>query len=314
VSSFRRYRETWYYRYIDHTSRQVEKKGHWDLVTTKALARQAEDLAAKVKAGLAVPPEQKPDNVQEQTVRKHLDSYVKSLIQTGRDAKHVAQTKKHAFRIIDISRIERLSDLTADRVLTALDSLRERDLSARTLNAHLTAIKALAHWLADQGQCSKNPLASLRRFRFNEKADRRLIRRSLSDSELRSLIETARTSPAWRGMPGPDRAWLYALAAMTGYRREELGSLTIESFRLDQDPPAVMCEAGFTKNGKPAVQPIPDELANELRLWLASKAPGKPVFSLPVNTGQMIKADLKRAGIKAGAAIGDVDVHSLRHS
>jgi integrase len=70
-----------------------------------------------------------------------------------------------------------------------------------------------------------------------------------------------------------------------------------------------------TKNGKPAEQPIPTSLAASLRPWLATKPIGRPMFdTLPEKTGQMLKADLKRCGIKPVDRSGRVvDLHSLRH-
>jgi hypothetical protein len=108
---------------------------------------------------------------------------------------------------------------------------------------------------------------------------------------------------------------LYAVAASTGFRRDELGSLTPASFRLDADPPTIVCEAGYTKNHEEAEQPIPDTLVGVLRPWLASKAPGKPVFHpLSQKTGLMLALDLKRAGIKPEDEQDRVvDMHSLRH-
>jgi len=51
-------------------------------------------------------------------------------------------------------------------------------------------------------------------------------------------------------LSGPDRATLYRVALGTGFRRDELGSLAPEAFRLGQNPPVIVCAAAYTKNGQ----------------------------------------------------------------
>jgi integrase len=48
-------------------------------------------------------------------------------------------------------------------------------------------------------------------------------------------------------MTGPDRAMLYRVAVGTGFRANELRSLTPESFDLDANPPKVTVEAAYSK-------------------------------------------------------------------
>jgi integrase len=312
MASYRKRGRHWTYRFVDENGKPREVKGHYDLTTTKGMARRAEERVADIRAGklLAEPPPAPP----EPGVRERLDAYAAYLRSIERDPKHVLQTTRYASRTCDIAEIVKVGDLTADKVLSALDQLRDEGLSARTRNAHLTAIKALSAWLTERGYVAKNPLASLRRFKFNAKADRRLERRALSVDELRRLIETTREAPDFMGMSGLDRSVLYLTAANTGYRRSELGALMVSDFALDDDPPAITCSAASTKDGEPARQPIPGPVASVLRSWVASKAPDRPVFDLPDKTGQMVKADAQSAGIDAGDTIGVIDMHSLRHS
>ena len=117
-------------------------------------------------------------------------------------------------------------------------------------------------------------------------------------------------------MTGPDRAALYRVAAGTGFRANELRSLTPESFDLDADPPTVTVAAAYSKRRRDDVQPIRPDLADALRPWLASKAPGEPVFgNLTKHTDILIQPDLDAAGIPYRDASGRVaDFHALRHS
>ncbi len=115
-----------------------------------------------------------------------------------------------------------------------------------------------------------------------------------------------------KGVSGPVRAMAYRVALGTGFRADELRSLTTTSFHLDADPPKIVCEAAYTKNGRLAEQPVAESLASLLRPWLASRAPDRPVFNLPPKTAEMLRADLAAAKIPYETPSGVCDFHSLR--
>jgi hypothetical protein len=99
------------------------------------------------------------------------------------------------------------------------------------------------------------------------------------------------------------RAVAYRLAASTGFRVNEIRSLTPESFRLDDPDPVVCLDAAAAKNRRAVEQPIPAALARELAPWLA----GKPVLPLHHETAKAIKADLEAAGVPYETAEGFAD-------
>ena len=101
------------------------------------------------------------------------------------------------------------------------------------------------------------------------------------------------TGPFVMGMTGPDRGMLYALAAGTGLRSEELRTLTPERFDFGADPPTVTVRAGYAKNGHEAIQPLPAALADRLAPWIATKPPGRPVFEGITKT----TAEMQFAGV-----------------
>ncbi len=112
---------------------------------------------------------------------------------------------------------------------------------------------------------------------------------------------------------------LYRIAVGTGFRRNEIRSLTRESFDLDADPPTVTVEAAYSKRRRRDVQPIRRDLADLLRPWLAWKRPGLPVIETSKwnwhRTSDMIKADLEAAELKYKDASGRyADFHALRHT
>jgi hypothetical protein len=73
-------------------------------------------------------------------------------------------------------------------------------------------------------------------------------RRPFSSEELTLLIQAAERGPVFQCIPGPDRAVLYIVGAYTGYRRGEIGSVTIRSFDFDSDPLTLSVEAGHSNN------------------------------------------------------------------
>src|SRR5512135_2604790 len=60
------------------------------------------------------------------------------------------------------------------------------------------------------------------------------------------------------------------------------------------------------------MQPLPPALAARLAPWLATLAPGRPIFPVPGKTAEMIKRDLKAAGIPYETPSGVIDFHALR--
>jgi integrase len=92
---------------------------------------------------------------------------------------------------------------------------------------------------------------------------------------------------------------LYRVAVGTGFRANELRSLTPESFDVDADPPTVTVQAAYSKHRRKDVQPIRCDLADLLGPWLEAKQSGRPVFSsMPDKTAKMMRKDLAGAKTK----------------
>ncbi len=128
------------------------------------------------------------------------------------------------------------------------------------------------------------------------------------------MITAAESGPVVYKVPGLDRAWLYRVAAATGFRANELRSLTPESFDLDSDLPAVTVAAAYSKRRRDDHQPLPPAMVPALRSWINFKAPGQPLWGdLTKHTADMLRHDLAAAGIAYRDDNGRVaDFHSLR--
>ncbi len=236
-----------------------------------------------------------------------------SILAKGATGKHAFEIRGKTVKIVELCGVERISELTPSAVQSAIQALRDDGLSLQTCNHYLRAIKQLSRWLWRDGRLREDTLAHLSG--YNVKLDRRHDRRAMTDDELARLIDTAKQGPIVGGMSGPERAMLYQLAVGTGFRANEIRSLTPESFSLDTDPPTVTVQAGYSKRRRCDTQPIRTDLAELLSEYLATKARGEAAFRLSDKPGKMLRADLDAAGITYRDGSGRViDFHAMRHT
>ncbi len=244
-------------------------------------------------------------------IAEHVAEFIAGMESQGCDPKHVRSTRTYLERVVALAGIERINDLAPSAIMQAVASLKADGLSARAVNAYTTAAKSLSRWLKRDGRTADYSLETLAK--QNEQADRRRIRRALTPEEAARVIQAAVTGPEAGGLTGPERAMLYDLALGTGFRADELATLTPERFALDADPPTVTVQAAYAKNGREAVQPVALALADRLAPWLAAKPPGRPVFDgMTERTAEMLRVDLEAAGIAYETASGTADFHALR--
>ena len=128
-----------------------------------------------------------------------------------------------------------------------------------------------------QNRMLMNPLADMKGPSPTEEI--RHDRRALTLEELLHLLDVTRKSDwSFRDLNGEDRFFLYLTACETGYRRKELASLTPASFDLDGDPPTATLPGRLTKNKRLATQPLPADVAEALRGYLAGRPQGTPLW------------------------------------
>jgi hypothetical protein len=114
---------------------------------------------------------------------------------------------------------------------------------------------------------------------------------------------------------------LYTVAMTTGFRVSELAALTTASFDLDGLPPTVTIGATHTKNKRTVTQPLPDDIREPLRAYLAQRPAGATVWpgTWGEKAARMIRRDEAAAGIAYGVTVADgtvryADFHALRHT
>ena len=156
----------------------------------------------------------------------HRCPYVKADIDPSRKPEAVARAERI---LADSLKTARLSDLTPERIQSALAKLRDAGKALQTVNHYRAALRAFSLWAGDTGRIRENPMRGVKGFNVEE--DIRHARRSLTNDELARLIESAERGPERSGMPGPLRAMAYRVAATSGFRVDEIRKLTPESFR-----------------------------------------------------------------------------------
>jgi integrase len=311
MASYRKRGRVWYFRYVDAEGVKRTVKGCPDRRVTEEMARDAETQAAKIRSGRSDPRAERIAREARRPVREHIAEFVAGMESKGDGRKHVRSTRTYLERVISLAGIGRITDLTPSSVLQAVAVIKAEGRSARAVNAYLAAAKSFSRWLKRDGRAADYALETL--VAQNVQADRRRIRRALAPEEAARVIQAAARGPEAGGLSGPDRAMLYDLALGTGFRAEELATLTPERFALGADPPTVTVLAGYAKNGREAIQPVAVALAGRLRPWLARKAPGRPVFGgMTKKAAGMLRVDLEAAGVPYKTASGVADFHALR--
>ncbi len=272
----------------------------------------------------------------------HVQDWLADVAARGRTALHVAELGFSLRRVLERGEIRTLAGLAPSAVQLALGRIRdekrpnveddperatEARYSLRTVNRGVRAVKSFTRWLARDGRLRDDPIAFLPA--YNDATDRRRFRRALTRDEIETLCRSTEAGATVRGLSGRDRAMLYRLAVGTGFRVSEIESLSIASFRLDDEPPTVTVEAGQSKRRRRDVQPLHPSLAAILRPWIAGRPAGERAFRLDapaksrkpgairrlVTPLREVAAKMLRAdAIAAGVSTAEVDFHALRHT
>ena len=303
---------TYYIQYFDEHGHRQTVRGAVDRSATDALARKLEADVMLRKQGVV---DGKADRYSEEgrkPIANHLEDFRQDMLSRGVTEKQVRLAFGRTTRVLDLAGIQRLKDMTPSAVQNAIAKLRDAGRAAKTLNDTLASVKQFCSWARRDGRLMENPIDHLRG--YNTAVDRRHDRRALTDDELRRLIAAAESGPTLQHCPGPERALIYRLAALTGLRANEIGTLKKMSFDLDANPPTVTVEAAFSKHRRRDVQPLPTELVSHLRKHLTTKDDDELAFHMPKKPVRTLRHDLQAAGIDYETRHGFADFHALRHT
>ncbi len=250
----------------------------------------------------------------------HLDDFQRGLASKGNTADHAVKTATRVRAVLDGCGFVFMADLSPSTMLEWLAEQRAKGaIGIQTSNYYLRSVKQFARWLVKDRRMGDNPMTHLTG--QNAGTDVRHARRALAVDELQSILAAALASGAvFRDLTGRDRHFLYLTAMATGFRVSELAIPTPESFDLVGDMPTVTVKAAYTKNRRLAVQPLPVDVAEALRTFLADKPAGKPVWpgTWTEKAAKMLRIDLEAAGVpyvtEGPSGPEYADFHALRHS
>lgn len=301
----------WWGRFRDENGVERRKPLAIDKTAAQAMLHQLVVKAERKAAGLTDPFE----DTRKLPLLRHADEFIKCLESKESNKHHVKTTKYRIHTILEQCKFTRIDDISASRVQTFLMDLRATGRSIASSNHYLRAIKMFTRWLVKDRRSPEDRLAYLSQMNVN--VDRRRIRRPLSAEEFAKLLTATHNGPTIQNISGPDRAVLYLVGAYTGYRRNEIGSITVQSFNFESAPPTLTVEAGYSKRRRRDVLPLRSDFAEQIKMWLDSKGPLRPdqlLFNVTDrSTANMIKKDLQRAGIPYVDDRGHyADFHALR--
>ena len=224
---------------------------------------------------------------------KHVADYIAHCRRAEQADKHVLEKVRHLDRMLAGTGATRISELTADALERHLHGMAEAHLSARTVNFARQIAVAFMAWAKRTGRMAANPLVVVPK--LDERKDRRLIRRPLTDEEIANLMAVA--DDAGR------KAW-YMAAAMAGLRKGDLQRLKW----ADIDFKAGTITVTDGKAQRTDVIHMHEQLAEEL-LQLRNECPALPlarVFPHTV-TNMTRQKDFLRAGLAHRQVVTDAN-------
>ncbi len=300
----------WYVRYKDADGKTHQVKGYTDKGDTQQLAAKLQKQARHEHIGLADPHE----DHRRRPIAEHVDDFRQHLEDKDRTEQHVGLTVQRVTDVVEGIGAKTISDIDGGRVASYLKDRRDAGLATESSNHYLRAVRNFCRWLVKDRRVPVNPVQHVSTLKAD--ADRRHLRRVLSEAEFGRLIESTRTAKPRMHLSGLDRAMLYITAAHTGLRARELASLTLTAFDFECEPATLTVGAVTSKHREEDMLPLRSDVASMLRDWMKGKPaddrlwPGK----WRPHAADMIHADLEAAGVEYADQAGRVaDFHSLRH-
>ncbi len=195
MASFRKHGKLWYFRYvgfIDGKNKQVERKGHFDKITTQGMARDAETEADNLRKSQKDP----YHGHSTKSLEDHLADWHRDMIARGKTLKHADQYRDRASKLlalakgasiddIDIGRsrkaLERIAkllsstldgavfaDVTSETIQSSLALIHKRGKSSQTVNHFRAAVRAFFRWAYDRKRIREIPMRGVESFNVQE--------------------------------------------------------------------------------------------------------------------------------------------------
>ena len=229
-----------------------------------------------------------------------VDDYEADLRGRELSPKHVRDTTGRLRRMIRENSWKVLSDIRPDAFVKWRASL---TCAPKTKKEHQLSVNAFLNWLVQTERLLVSPLRKVPHVETRGKQVRPC--RAFTEDELQRLFAIA------------DRRRLaYQMLLYTGQRKSEVRSLMWCDLHLDEAQPYALFRESTTKDKDKRAIPLRPEIVGELnalRPAADSFKINKPVFWYAWPTYDILRGDLKRAGIERVDALGrSAHFHSFR--
>ena len=138
----------WYASWTEHDGKRVTKCTFTtDKATAERIARKHEADAALRRDGVIDATLDAISKESQRSIEAHLTDYESKLRAANRTAKHIKSTTQFIRWAAEHAGFKTAAEITADGVNRYAGKLRDDGRAARTIQAHLNAIKAFTKWL-----------------------------------------------------------------------------------------------------------------------------------------------------------------------
>lgn len=274
---------------LNTPDREVARKRLRDIVIEKQ--REAEGIVAPKAVRVAAGTQ----------ISRLVDDYEADLRGRELKPKHVRDTTTRVRRMLKETGWKTLSDVRPDVFVKWRAGLALSPKSKKEF--HLSA-NAFLNWLVQMDRLMVNPLAKVPHVETRGKQVRPC--RAFTEDELQRLFAIAGR-----------RRLAYQMLLYTGQRKSEVRSLMWTDLHLDEAKPYALFRESTTKDKDKRAVPLRPEIVEQLKA-LRPKSDeahtlSKPVFWFRWPTYDILRGDLKRAGIERVDVLGrSVHFHSFR--
>lgn len=161
-----------------------------DKTAALAVLADLEKRAELIRSGVLSNDEAKVADARTELIQHHIEVFLNSMVAKGLSKSHRVNTEGRLRRVVRECSFVRLSDISRDTFERWLVTQQTGNMSARTRNTHLQAIRSFCGWCVETSRLSIDPLRQVAK--ASEKEDRRLVRRSMTADELQRLLYVAR--------------------------------------------------------------------------------------------------------------------------
>ncbi|MFC1781109.1 tyrosine-type recombinase/integrase [Planctomycetota bacterium] len=328
----------WYLDFSDHNQLRHKIPAFTDKRLSEALGRNIESLVNSQIAGLEpdVKLNQWLETMSDSLLKKfaswglitgqrteitkplseHIKDYVNVLKAKGYVKEYIRHTQNRLKKIVTDCRFYYFRDITKSTVEIYIGKLIKDGASKTTAGHYLDSLKSFINWAQLDQRITNNPIAKI------SKPTRDSEQKGILTAEqfIKLIKDTFEKNILIGRTSGQERAILYILAGTTGIRKKELLSLTWSDINLSAENPFICIRASIAKNHKEALQPLVPMAVSILQALKAHTRPTEsdrvfPAFKKTINTADLIRDDLKVAGLPLFDREGnEIVFHSLRNS